>query len=238
MNYLKEILAFYNYVLYNPLPTGQIALWYALMAINNLSGWKERFTAPNNVLEQATSLSRSGLNDARNGLKQRGLIEYYPGRANKPGEYRMVPFVCNISDTPADAPAACEQASTGHDGGPAYNKVVDKQKQKEDVPPPAEPKRTPAFAEDSEEMKLSRLLFGKMRENNPNCREPNWQAWAKIFDLILRVDKRDSKDVADMIRFCQWDNFWRQNILSPGKLREKYDQLTIVREGVRKNAAK
>ena len=87
-------------------------------------------------------------------------------------------------------------------------------------------------------MRLSRLLFDKMRENNPKCREPNWQAWARGFDLILRGDRRDPRDVADMIRFCQWDNFWRQNILSPGKLREKYDQLTVVREGVRRHAAK
>lgn len=233
MNYLKEILAFYDYLLYNPVPTGEIALWYALMAINNRSGWRERFTVSNLILQQATSLSRSGLDSARNGLKQRGLIEYRPGRANKPGEYRMIPFVCNISDTAEDTPAADRQADSGHSGG-----TLNKQKQKEGVPAPAEPKRPPVFAEDSEEMKLSRLLFGKMRENNPNCREPNWQAWARVFDLMLRVDKRGPKDVADMIRFCQWDNFWRQNILSPGKLREKYDQLTIVREGVRKNAAK
>ena len=238
MNYLKEILAFYDYLLYNPVPTGEIALWYALMAVNNRSGWCERFAVSNLILQQATSLSRSGLDSARNGLKQRGLIEYRPGRAGKPGEYRMVSLLCNISDTAEDTSAACGQANVGHDSGPLYNKVADKQKQKESVPPPAEPKQTPLFAEDSEEMRLSRLLFDKMRENNPKCREPNWQAWAKVFDLILRVDKRDPRDVADMIRFCQWDNFWRQNILSPGKLREKYDQLTVVREGVRKHAAK
>lgn len=238
MNYLKEILAFYDYLLYNPVPTGEIALWYALMAINNRSGWRGSFAASNLILQQATSLSRSGLDSARNGLKQRGLIEYRPGRGNKPGEYRMVPLVCNISDTPEGTPAAHGQADAGHTGGPAYNNVLDKQKQKDIVPPPAEPKRAPVFAEDSEEMRLSRLLFDRMRENNPKCREPNWQAWARVFDLILRVDRRDPRDVADMIRFCQWDNFWRQNILSPGKLREKYDQLTVVREGVRKHAAK
>lgn len=60
----------------NPLSTGQIALWYALMYINNKAAWQEWFTAANLTLEAYTGLSRSGINKARNILKQEGLIDF------------------------------------------------------------------------------------------------------------------------------------------------------------------
>ena len=75
MNYLAEILAFYDLVQVKQLSTGQIALWHALMAINNRCTWIEWFTVPNLTLELNTGMSRSGVLKARNALKQYGLIE-------------------------------------------------------------------------------------------------------------------------------------------------------------------
>lgn len=100
MNYLKELRAFYDYVLYNGVSTGEVALWYTLMSINNRLGWLDEFAVSNLVLQQATSLSRNGLNSARNGLKQKGLIDYRPGKSNQAGKYRLISFECNILCTP------------------------------------------------------------------------------------------------------------------------------------------
>lgn len=85
----------------------------------------------------------------------------------------------------------------------------------------------PRFADDSTEMKAARYLFGKMRENNPDAKEPNWQAWAREVDRILRIDLRDKDELRRVIDWCQSDSFWQGNVLSPGNLRKHYDRLAM-----------
>lgn len=77
-NYLAEIKAFHDSVGIKQLSTGQIALWYALMYINNKCAWTEWFTIPNRLLELNTGMSRSGVAKARNQLKQLGYIDFKP----------------------------------------------------------------------------------------------------------------------------------------------------------------
>lgn len=89
MNYLAEILAFYDLVQVKQLSTGQIALWYALMAINNRCTWIEWFTVPNLTLELNTGMSRSGVLKARNALKQYGLIDFKVN-GTKATNYKMI----------------------------------------------------------------------------------------------------------------------------------------------------
>jgi len=76
MNYIAEIKAFHDLVQIKQLSSGQIALWYGLMYINNKCAWVEWFTAPNLTLELNTGLSRSGIAKARNVLKQHGIIDF------------------------------------------------------------------------------------------------------------------------------------------------------------------
>ncbi|OTN87528.1 DnaD domain protein [Enterococcus faecium] len=77
MDYIRQILAFDDYLMYNQgLSSGQIALWRALMSINNKARWSEWFTASNQTLETLSGLSRQGINKNRNILKQLGLIDF------------------------------------------------------------------------------------------------------------------------------------------------------------------
>jgi hypothetical protein len=85
----------------------------------------------------------------------------------------------------------------------------------------------PKFPEDSNEFILSEYLFKKIKSRNPNHKAPNFQNWSAVFDKILRIDKRDKSDVSRVIKWAQEDYFWQNNILSPGKLREQYDQLYL-----------
>ena len=89
MNYLAEILAFYDLVQVKQLSTGQIALWHALMAINNRCTWIEWFTVPNLTLELSTGMPRSGVLKARNALKQYGLIDFKVN-GTKATNYKMI----------------------------------------------------------------------------------------------------------------------------------------------------
>lgn len=98
MNYIKELNAFRDWMLLNDLPTGGIALWHTLMSVNNMTGWKERFNAPNSTVEKLTGLSKQGLVDARKRLIENGLIEYEKGSKNKAPIYKMISLVKFMDD--------------------------------------------------------------------------------------------------------------------------------------------
>lgn len=76
MNMVKQILAFNDRLMIKPLSSGQIALWYALLHINNKASWIQEFSVANQTLEILCGLSRQGINKARNVLKQEGLIDF------------------------------------------------------------------------------------------------------------------------------------------------------------------
>ncbi|MBK5492226.1 DNA replication protein DnaD [Bacillus sp. TH13] len=85
----------------------------------------------------------------------------------------------------------------------------------------------------------AKYLFELIKGNNPNQKEPNFESWANEFRLLRERDNRELQDIKDVIDWCQADPFWQGNILSPKKLREKFDQLTIQmksRKGVNNNA--
>ncbi len=79
----------------------------------------------------------------------------------------------------------------------------------------------------SEEFRLSKLLFDLIRRRKPDFKEPDLHKWAKTMDRLLRLDRRDPARIEAVIRWCQQDAFWQSNILSPAKLREKFDQLEM-----------
>jgi hypothetical protein len=93
------------------------------------------------------------------------------------------------------------------------------------------------FSQDSIEFILSMELFSLIKNNNPGAKEPNLQTWAKNIDLMLKLDNRTTEGIRQMIIFSQNNDFWKGNILSTGKLREKYDQLYIQSRSKRQAAS-
>ena len=109
MNYMRELNAFRNWAMINRPSTGGVALWNMLMNINNMTGWKEWFTVPNQTLQLLTGLSRQGIESTRNSLIQFGLIEYKKGRSNQAGSYRMISL---LGDTYVDNFSECQNLGT------------------------------------------------------------------------------------------------------------------------------
>lgn len=56
---------------------------------------------------------------------------------------------------------------------------------------------------------LARFLEKNIAENNPKFlrNESQRQRWAKDFDLMIHRDKIDANDIAEVIEWCQRDNF-------------------------------
>ena len=76
MNYIKQILAFQDLVEIEGLTTGQIALWHALINVNNKCGWREWFSVASAKLEIGSGLSSAGVRKVRKSLKDLGIIDY------------------------------------------------------------------------------------------------------------------------------------------------------------------
>ncbi|URN94520.1 MAG: hypothetical protein NAG76_22330 [Candidatus Pristimantibacillus lignocellulolyticus] len=55
----------------------------------------------------------------------------------------------------------------------------------------------------------------------------NLQTWANDFRLMFEKDNVDKVELYNVINWCTSDAFWKTNILSANKLREKYKELVI-----------
>lgn len=85
--------------------------------------------------------------------------------------------------------------------------------------------RKQVFDESSIHYQLSLRLFEKIKENNPDHKEPNLQTWAEHIRLMMEQDNRTEEQIKYLIDWSQNNLFWRTNILSTKKLREQYDRL-------------
>ena len=77
----------------------------------------------------------------------------------------------------------------------------------------------------SHPLNLSTLLLNLILERNKNFKQPNLNEWSTHIDRMIRIDRRDPKQIRDVIHWCQQDDFWQGNILSTKKLRIQFDQL-------------
>lgn len=100
-------------------------------------------------------------------------------------------------------------------------------KQDIDIDKEEDKKKSTTYTEDSQEMFLAKYLFASINLNDPKAKKPDFQKWASDADKILRLDKRTMEEIKQVIDFCQSDSFWKSNILSMSKLREKFQQLYL-----------
>ncbi|MEF2243999.1 hypothetical protein [Paenibacillus sp. IITD108] len=79
-----------------------------------------------------------------------------------------------------------------------------------------------------ETLELTNHLIDLMQLNNPKVKIPsNLNSWHDAMDKIQRIDKYEYLQIRSVIDWCQNDSFWKANILSAPKLREKMGTLII-----------
>jgi hypothetical protein len=93
------------------------------------------------------------------------------------------------------------------------------------MPRKTDRKTTPAETRMDVE-RLCRKLADKIEENGSNKPQIT-AAWRTACRLMLDKEGRTEQQIANMIDWCQQDNFWKSNIMSMPKLREKYDQMRL-----------
>jgi hypothetical protein len=122
---------------------------------------------------------------------------------------------------------------TSTTGGQEEEKEEEKEKEEEEEKKPSRPKQV--YDEQSIHYQLALRLYQNILANNENHKKPDLKKWANDVRLMMERDKRTEDQVIYLMDWCQNDAFWKKNILSPFKLREKFDQLVItVKEEMKK----
>ena len=100
--------------------------------------------------------------------------------------------------------------------------------------PPKDKDKIPIFEVGSQQYKLALLMRSCILRNLPKAKVPvaspeKLKRWAYDIDLMMRIDCRSPDEIKQLIDWSQKDQFWKANILSPGKLRTKWDTLVAHR---------
>lgn len=114
------------------------------------------------------------------------------------------------------------------------------EKSKEDiniiVASPEEPElATVTFQEDSFEIRCVDMLVESCLKTFPNSKVPTdisqKQSWAVYIDRMKRLDKHSEEDILQALNYAITDSFWKSNIRSAKKFREKFETLIVQSKG-------
>jgi len=84
-----------------------------------------------------------------------------------------------------------------------------------------------AYDESSVFYKLAIYFLEQIRNNNPDHKHPNLQKWSDDIRKMIELDKRTTEQIEYLICWVQQDDFEAANVLSPGKLRTRFDSLIM-----------
>lgn len=77
----------------------------------------------------------------------------------------------------------------------------------------------------TEAKNLAFILYDLHTAIDTGYKKPNLDTWAADIEKLNRLDGRDWESIESVIRWAKADQFWRANIISGKKLREKFPQL-------------
>lgn len=98
---------------------------------------------------------------------------------------------------------------------------------KSNLPTDGRPPASKKFNDD--DIRFAEWFYQGLLNNNPQHKKPNFESngWADAVRLMRERDGRTYDQMADLARWVLNDSFWKANVLSPSKLRDKWDQLTV-----------
>jgi len=85
-------------------------------------------------------------------------------------------------------------------------------------------RRTPTFSDDH--MHFAEFMDSQIRTVTRSQKKQNLESWANTIRLMVDSDNRTLPEMRRVFMWANNDSFWRGNILSAKKFREKFDQLS------------
>lgn len=194
---------------------------------------------------------RGRLVTARRKAIEAGWLHYEEGGKGKPGtywvtipaEYAGIPDgPCDESISRSDSERQTEFAVLKQNGKrTASGRQADgKRAPSNPTPYPTPKKAAPSPSEklrfSDEHLETARWMLELVHELDPKAK-PNLERWANAVRLIEERDGRTLDEIRELFQWAHDDEFWRNNILSPSKLRKQFTALTAKRNGGTSNGS-
>lgn len=208
-----------------------VILWIARKSY----GWNSKATNPIGVRHMAEEMKAPKSNVMRAIkclLKARVIIRDDRDRYGINKDYESWVVTASINSDPPMGQQAAEEVSHPRDEsvppmgqsvppmGHDRRGVNDKANHKTNLKQPSEAA-----------VVLTGLLIELLRKNDPLAKIPaNLHRWQTEADRLLGLDGRPLEDAKKVLAWCQADDFWKANILSMPKFRQKYPNLKLRME--------
>lgn len=93
------------------------------------------------------------------------------------------------------------------------------------TPKPRQAAKKHAFS--ASDMAVAKWMWALILKLQPSRKPPSFESWANEIRLMVEMDGRTHDDIERLFALVQADDFWRTNVLSPSKLRDKWDDLSL-----------
>ncbi|WP_210453510.1 replication protein [Pantoea ananatis] len=77
----------------------------------------------------------------------------------------------------------------------------------------------------ADDLKAAEWIFTKVKVVAPTAKQPNWPSWSNDIRLMRNAIEVTHHEICEVFKWANSDHFWQTNIMSPSKLREKWDTL-------------
>ena len=77
----------------------------------------------------------------------------------------------------------------------------------------------------SDDMKCAEYIYKSIQHLDQSFEKSNLDSWANDIRLMCERDKRTHKEICDVFKWANNDDFWKTNILSPATLRKQFTKL-------------
>ena len=85
------------------------------------------------------------------------------------------------------------------------------------------------------EYKCVDILVASCKKSFPNSKVPSTEAerekWAVEIERMKRLDERNESDILEALTYATTDSFWKSNIRSTKKFRDKFETLIVQSRG-------
>ena len=117
------------------------------------------------------------------------------------------------------------------------DKNVKNEKKEKDIVGPSGPTPPLSFGLDSFEMQCVELLIASCMETCSKSKVPDTpekkRKWAAEIEKMKRLDHLNEEEIRQALRYATNDSFWKPNIRSTKKFREKFETLYSQSQGKR-----
>ena len=229
--------------------------WQCLEAVIWLTyGWnKKQDRVTNTVISGLTGLADSHVSDAISSLAERGIIF-----SHKQGVMKIVGINTDLSAWILDKPKTGKLFPKSGKRFPKTGKTFPETVATQDYNNNNIKRSSSENSHESSEARLNKFLsahpeaaihtpngskwgtvedlqcaewiLALVEKIKPSTRKPGLTAWANDVRLMRELDGRSHREICELFRWASTDAFWCTNILSPAKLRAKWDTLSLQRD--------